>query len=211
MKLQNKTGLRFEFLDNGSVRTIEAGGMRINLKPGSPFSLPGTNIFLRRRTEPAGFTPLLSPGSNSRFRVDKDRYLAKSSWSGLEYTCMLSLSEQSNSWRWQVDITNKAGDRTELDVVYLQDIALKPAGPGPVNEYYVSQYLERRILEDPAFGKVVCCRQNMKEPTGHPWLMLACPGGAAYPGNGTLQRLAARHRIARCVQHGGGDGTAKRI
>jgi cellobiose phosphorylase len=50
---------------------------------------------------------------------------------------------------------------------------------GLINEYYISQYLERLILEDEKFGSVICCRQNSKEPTGHPWLMLTCKNGAA--------------------------------
>ena len=41
-----------------------------------------------------------------------------------------------------------------------------------------AQYLERRILEDKIFGAVACCRQNMKESTGHPWFMLACKNTA---------------------------------
>jgi cellobiose phosphorylase len=45
---------------------------------------------------------------------------------------------------------------------------------GLINEYYVSQYLERRILNDKNYGAVVCCRQNMKESIGNPWLMIAC-------------------------------------
>ncbi len=57
-------------------------------------------------------------------------------------------------------------------------LALKPINSGLINEYYVSQYLERRILEDKKFGSVICCRQNMKESTGYPWLMIACKNGA---------------------------------
>jgi len=34
------------------------------------------------------------------------------------------------------------------DLIYVQDAGLKPVTNGLINEYYVSQYLERRILED---------------------------------------------------------------
>ena len=156
--------------------------MRINLKPGSPFSEAGTNIYLRRKTYPSIFTPLLGPGSNSRFSLEEDHYVASGNWEGLEYTCTLRLSGRSQSWQWLVEIKNTTGEKAELDLVYLQDIALKPSNSGLVNEYYVSQYLERRILEDPRFGAVVCCRQNMKEPAGHPWLMMACGNGQLHNG-----------------------------
>src|SRR5690606_31467092 len=61
----------------------------------------------------------------------------------------------------------------------LQDAGLKACSQGLVNEYYVSQYTERRIPDDPDAGKVVCCRQNMKESGGWPWLMMASLGRAA--------------------------------
>ena len=89
-----------------------------------------------------------------------------------------SLSKTSLSWQWEVEVKNTSGQPVELDLIYLQDVALKPIKSGLINEYYVSQYLERRILEDKKFGSVVCCRQNMKESTGHPWLMMACKNGA---------------------------------
>ena len=34
------------------------------------------------------------------------------------------------------------------------------------------------ILEDRSYGSVVCCRQNMKESVGNPWLMIACKNRA---------------------------------
>ncbi|MEI7983875.1 MAG: hypothetical protein WCI71_19675, partial [Bacteroidota bacterium] len=66
----------------------------------------------------------------------------------------------------------------DLDLIYVQDAGLKQISDGLVNEYYVSQYLERRILEDKNLISVICCRQNMKESVGNPWLMMACRNGA---------------------------------
>jgi cellobiose phosphorylase len=90
----------------------------------------------------------------------------------------LRLSDKSLSWQWQVEVANTTSDIVEMDLVCLQDIGLKAISTGPVNEYYVSQYLERRVLHDPGCGAVVCCRQNMKEVTGHPWIMIACANSA---------------------------------
>jgi cellobiose phosphorylase len=64
-------------------------------------------------------------------------------------------------------------EAVELDLIYVQDVGLRGAGAGNVNEHYVSQYLERRVFEDRQRGCVVCCRQNMKEAAGNPWLMIA--------------------------------------
>ena len=174
MNIKNPAGLSFDFLENGSIRSIEAAPIRISLKAGTPFTKAGSNLYLRKRTSPFEYTALLGPGSNSRFEILGDSYSAWGSWAGLDYECRLRLSEKSRSWQWRVDISNNSEDPAELDLFYVQDIGLKPISDGLTNEYYVSQYLERRILEDIHHGAVICCRQNMKEPTGHPWLMMAC-------------------------------------
>ena len=101
---------------------------------------------------------------------------------------MLQLSNNSLSWQWSVEIKNTSGDPVELDLIYVQDVGLKPVNAGLINEYYVSQYLERSILEDKKYGAVICCRQNMKESTGNPWLMMACK-------NGSRGRQYRRHAV----------------
>ena len=178
MTLKNSLGLSFEFLNNGSLKSMEAHPIRISLKAATPFSKPGTNLYLRKRNKPFEFTALLGPEGNSLFKMAGDAFIARGSWAGLDYTCVLRLSKNSLSWQWSVDIKNLSDNPVELDLIYVQDAGLKPVNAGLINEYYVSQYLERRILEDKIFGAVACCRQNMKESTGHPWFMLACKNTA---------------------------------
>ena len=176
--IKNPDGLSFEFLENGSVKSIEADPIRISLKATTLYSRPGTNIYLRKRSSPFEFTALMGPESNSNFSFIEGRYLARGSWAGIEYTCALQLSGENLSWQWIIEIENTFPSALELDLIYVQDIGLKPLNSGLINEYYVSQYLERRMLEDKKYGPVLCCRQNMKESTGHPWLMLGCRNGA---------------------------------
>jgi cellobiose phosphorylase len=178
MILKNSLGLSFEFLENGSLKSLQADRIRISLKSGTPFSKPGANLYLRKRGKPFEFTALLGPQSNSSFKITNDAFVAAGRWAGLDYTCMLQLSNRSLSWQWRVEVTNHSGTPMELDLIYLQDAGLKPVNAGLINEYYVSQYLERRLLKDSVYGVVACCRQNMKEATGHPWFMLACKNGA---------------------------------
>ena len=165
-------------LENGSIKSIKVAPIRISLKPATPFSKSGANLYLRKRAKPFEYTALLGPESNSRFKVSKDSFIVEGSWSGLDYLCSLQFSKKSLSWQWQIDIDNVSGDAVELDLIYVQDAGLKPVSNGLVNEYYVSQYLERRILEDKNHGSVICCRQNMKESVGNPWLMMACENAA---------------------------------
>jgi cellobiose phosphorylase len=178
MTLKNSLGLSFEFLKNGSLKSIEVDPIRISLKAETLFSKPGTNLYLRKRKKAFEFTALLGPEGNSLFKMAADAFIARGSWAGLDYTCVLQLSKNSLSWQWSVDIKNLSDNPVELDLIYVQDAGLKPVNAGLINEYYVSQYLERRILEDKIFGAVACCRQNTKESTGHPWFMMACKNTA---------------------------------
>jgi cellobiose phosphorylase len=178
MKIKNSSGLSFEFLENGSIKHIEVDPIRISLKSATPYSKPGTNLFLRKRTNPMEFIPLLGPESSSKFQIKEHAFMAKGNWDGIDYTCVLQLSPKSKSWQWSIDINNTSTNNSELDLIYLQDVGLKPITNGLTNEYYVSQYLERLVVEDPHFGSVVYCRQNMKESVGNPWLMIACKNRA---------------------------------
>lgn len=178
MKIKNSHGLTFDFLENGSVRCIEAGPVRISLKTSTHFSGSGTNIFLRKRKNPIEYTALLGPESNSRFKLNAGSFIAEGHWVGLEYTCVLQLSQKSLSWQWHIEIINVTADEVELDLIWVQDAGLKPVTDGLINEYYVSQYLERIILEDNKYGQVICCRQNMNEAGGNPWLIMACKNTA---------------------------------
>ncbi len=178
MTLKTSLGLSFAFLENGSLKSIGAEPIRISLKAATPFSKPCTNLYLRKRRTTFAFAALLGPESNSLFKMADDAFIARGSWAGLDYTCVLQLSKKSLSWQWSVDIANRSDDPVELDLIYVQEAGLKSVNAGLVNEYYVSQYLERRILADKTFGAVACCRQNMQESTGHPWFMLACKNTA---------------------------------
>ena len=176
--LKNPLGLTFEFLENGSLKSIKVDPIRLSLKAATPFSKPGMNLYLRNREKPFAFIALLGPESNSLFKVVGDAFVAGGSWAHLDYTCELRLSDSSLSWRWSVDIKNRSDNPVELDVIYVQDAGLNSVNSWLINEYYAAQYLERRILHDKIFGAVACCRQNMKEATGHPWFMLGCQNQA---------------------------------
>lgn len=88
MKITNPQGLTFNFLENGLVKSISAGPIRINLKEETPFSGLGTQIYLRKKSGSITYTPLLGPESNSQFKFEDNRFIAKGNWSGLDYTCL---------------------------------------------------------------------------------------------------------------------------
>ncbi len=194
MKVRNSLGLTFDFHENGSIKSIETSQLRISLRATTIFSRPGTNIYLRKRGVSSGYTPLLGPNRHQRFRIEDNTYLSTGLWAGLEYTCLLRLSGKSLSWQWTIDINNISGGTVELDLIYVQDVGLKSLTAGTINEYYVSQYIERRILEDKDYGSVICCRQNMKESLGNPWLMMACRNGAETASTDGMQFYGKTYR-----------------
>jgi 1,2-beta-oligoglucan phosphorylase len=178
MNIKNHTGLNVEFLENGAIKCIKASSVRISMRETSPFSEPGVNVFLRKHADTIEYIPLTGPESRGTFNLTDNEYISQGNWGGVEYLCLLQLSEKSLSWQWNIRISNNSGEVARFDLVCVQDVGLKAADSGTVNEYYVSQYIERLILKDDKHGPVICCRQNMKEYSGHPWLMTACKGGA---------------------------------
>lgn len=195
MNIRNEAGLRAEILENGAVGWMEASPVMISLRRASVYSGAYANVWLRRKGNRRWLLPLTGPGSISRFRVAGGIFFAEGNHDGIGYVCTLRLSDKSLSWEWRTDLRNSSGEDAEVDLVCLQDAGLKTASPGLVNEYYVSQYTERRILEDPVHGKVVCCRQNMKESGGHPWMMLASLGRAASACTDGMQFYGKSYRV----------------
>jgi 1,2-beta-oligoglucan phosphorylase len=179
MNIKNSSGLSVDFLDNGSVKSIDIAPIRIGTGVYTEFSRPGCMVWLRKKSDPYHFTGLIGPGSNSLFTFNGNKYVAKGSWEGIDFTCTIQLSNFSTSWMWSISLTNSSASTFEGDLYLVQETGLKPASSGLNNEQYISQYLERRILPDKTYGSVICCRQNMKEPTGNPWLMMACRNSAS--------------------------------
>lgn len=187
MKISNPPGLVFRFSDSGAVQDIEVDPIRINLRTPALFSRAGANLYLRKLGSPCTYVALLGPESPSRFCVANGVFEARGSWAGLDYQCVLELANSELvhdlavpglAWRWHVRVCSQLDRPTLVDLIYVQDVGLKAKAPGLLNELYVGQYVERRVFEDPQHGSVVCCRQNMRESVGHPWLMIACTGRA---------------------------------
>ncbi|HPD96335.1 MAG TPA: amylo-alpha-1,6-glucosidase [Tenuifilaceae bacterium] len=196
MKINNSLGLSVELLENGIIKSIVADPIRVGLRNVSIYAKPLSNIFLRKiSSNNIEFIPLWGPESPSQYYISNNAFKAEGTWMSVNYSCILTLSEKSLSWQWQIDIVNNSEQDFKFDLIYLQDVGLKPATETSINEYYVSQYTERLILNDKTFGKVVCCRQNMKGPTGNPWLMLACKNATESACTDGMQFYGNRYRV----------------
>lgn len=188
MIVTNPLGLVFKFSDSGAVQSIDVDPIRISMRPPSALSRSCANLYLRKRGSSPSYTPLWGALSSSRFGKTPDGgFAARGSWAGLEYECLLTPARSQLSWQWRVRVDSRLDEAVELDLIYVQDVGLRAATAGMVNELYVSQYVERRVLEDPRHGAVVCCRQNAKESVGHPWLQIACASRAVAASTDGLQ------------------------
>lgn len=179
MILSNYSGLVFSFLENGYIKNIDAGRIRINLKSGNVYDQPGTQLYLRRKSSVGiEYAPLLGPHNGNIISNAGDSIIVKGVWKGIEYVCQLQLSEKSTSWKWQINLHNTTSESVVMDVIWKQEVGLKNLNDGLVNEYYVAQYVERTLLSDKTHGTVIACRQNTREVTGYPWMMMASMGKA---------------------------------
>lgn len=187
MIVTNPLGLTFTFSHHFALQSIALDPIRISLNTPSAFCRPCANLYLRRRGNDPAYTPLLGPESPSRYQLSDGHLVARGSWAGLDYECLLLPAMTQLSWQWRVRVASQLNQAVELDLLHVQDVGLKANTPGAVNEYYVSQYLERRVFEHPQYGSVICCRQNMRESVGHPWLMVACTSRAVAASTDGLQ------------------------
>ncbi|MDB4987461.1 MAG: hypothetical protein JWN04_2639 [Myxococcaceae bacterium] len=187
MIVKNPLGLTFTFSDAFVLQSIEVDPIRISLRAPTALSRPCASLYLRKRGADRAYTQLLGPQSPSHYRASDGHFAARGSWAGLDYECLLVPAQDQLSWQWQVRVESQLEQAVELDLMYVQDVGLKASSPGAVNEYYVSQYLERRVFEHPLYGSVICCRQNMHESVGYPWLLLACTSRAVAASTDGLQ------------------------
>ena len=178
LRLENRAGLRINLLPNGAIGSIEHAGILVNqfrgiLPEGAPFRL-----WLRNgRT----FFSLLNPAFVDAFGLDGRR---RAVWHGRQaawtWQVLLELDAARPSWTWHVEVAHREARARPVDVLLAQDVGLASLQHARINENYNAQYIDHAPLPHPAWGTVLCARQNLVQSNGHhPWLALACPTGAA--------------------------------
>lgn len=193
-QIENEAGLVVHFLRDGRVKSIETKQIRLSLKQADILTDTGCQLYLRKRSDEIKSIALTGGDSGGLFRIHEGGYHAGTEWENLNIETYLELSQTDTAYRWRIEIKNSGSLPVDLDVVYRQDVGLKTKHDGLVNEYYVSQYLERRILNHKEHGAVVCCRQNMLESTGNPWLLL---GSKHFAGSGSTDGMQFYGKIYR--------------
>lgn len=174
----NGVGLSAFFHPNARMKCIEGGGIRVGLRETSAFSRDGNGLYLRLPGEKEELISLTDPRFDPMFCSEDRMMRMKGVFRELDYQACLELSSEKLNWQWTVQWVNHSANPVQLAMVCINDVGLKQSGSQVSNEYYFSQYIERRIFKHPVYGSVVCCRQNMNEKGGYPWLLAACKQGA---------------------------------
>ena len=176
VRLVGAGGLSVTVNANGSVGRMECGDTSVNLFSGNELEGGPANLYLRSHGSRAGieFTPLLGPRSptRSRLRGAENRWVGAGTWHAIRYTVTLTLSGSAPAWFWHVNIENASEASRNLDLIYVQDIALAPYGTVRLNEYYVSQYVDHTALAHEERGWVVASRQNLAAANRNPWCIV---------------------------------------
>ena len=173
-RLTSPSGLRAELNVNGSLRRLDCESLTLSLFVGNEVEGGPTNLYLRRHTDPIEWTALLGPTSPTRFHVDPatGRLMGAGSWQGINYSLTLILAQSKPAWFWHVELENTNAKPQQVDLTYVQDIALASYGGIRLNEFYVSQYLDHTPLKHPKQGVMVATRQNQAADGRFPWSLI---------------------------------------
>lgn len=216
LRLGNAAGIAVEVNANGSLRRFDCGAVSLLLFIGSEIEGGPANLYLRARAQPGApwrCTSLLGPNSPTRLGADPagGGLSATGSWMQIDYVLRLALAPDRCAWFWQLALTNTGAETRELDLTYVQDIALAPYGAVRMNEYFVSQYLDHAPLSDPTRGWVVATRQNQAVDGRHPWSLLGSLRRAVAFSTDALQFHGLASRAGRPLPALQGDLPAQRL
>jgi 1,2-beta-oligoglucan phosphorylase len=178
--LISKGALDFYFLPGGGLYEIRRNNLMINLFSGTIFDYSPTNIYLRVFCHKNGINsmPLLGPGAVSKITASKNSICAEGHFKGINYRVDF-FPGNNEEWFWKVTLKNNSEEKVVADLVYYQDVAISNRDAVRRNEYYISQYIDHRVIEHKDTGFVLCSRQNEKVEETNPLLITACLGGAS--------------------------------
>lgn len=196
-RISNASGLSIAALPNGCLFAIEhrdaRGRTLINQIQGAPLDGGIARLYLRVRLPEPKVFEIAGPGARVAFAAAADRFSWTGETAGLRHSVTLWLHPDRNLWLWAVALT--AGERpVHCDAILVQDLGLGNDGFVMNNEAYASQYIDHHVLRHPACGPVVLSRQNLPQPTGHPWSAHGCLDRAASFATDAMQFIGPRSR-----------------
>src|SRR5262245_14308143 len=108
LRLVSPSGLTALMNANGSLRKLECGPVVLNLFPGSEVEGGPGNLYLRRRSTRAAWTPLLGPESPLAFVLGDGGVYGRGDWEGIEISLAFVLAASAPAWFWHIELQSRS-------------------------------------------------------------------------------------------------------
>lgn len=197
-ELASQSGLVAQITPGGALFALRHGPTLINQFLPGPAEDGLFRLILRWRAGDgaAGWAPLVGSGVAHRGRGPLSFEWSHAPCAGLQSTVTLTVHPEQAAWAWRVQLANGTGGRLNVDVLHAQDLGLGDEAAVRNSEAFTSQYIDLLPLEDAQLGWVILARQNQPMAGGrHPWLAVACAGGAAAFCTDARQFFGSDHRL----------------
>ncbi|ABZ94827.1 Cellobiose phosphorylase [Leptospira biflexa serovar Patoc strain 'Patoc 1 (Ames)'] len=159
--LQNKSGLKIQFLSNLSLHSIFFQNLLVNLYFGNELEHSVANLYLCFHTD--GNTksiPLFSPLGSPIVRTSEKIISIERNVDGFRIKIKLELHPKQNCWKIETNIQNLNPESYAVSLVYTQDFGLCDPSSARLNEAFVSHYIHHEVILNPQYGYSILSRQN---------------------------------------------------
>ena len=198
LELASRSGLVAQVTPGGALFAIRHGATLVNqLLPG-PAEDGLFRLLLRWRTKEgkSGWSPLTGSGVAHCSRGPSSVEWTQSHAQGLRSKVTLTVHPEQAAWAWHVRLDSSGKGPVNVDVLLAQDLGLSDETAVRNSEAFTSQYIDLLPVEDEKLGWAILARQNQATSGGgHPWLAVACEGGAEAFCTDARQFFGSDHRL----------------
>lgn len=151
----------------------------------------------RAKDGTTGWAPLVGSGVAHRSRSSTSIEWTLSPSAGLWSRVTLTVHPNKAAWAWRVHLVNTTAAYLNVDILLAQDLGLGDETAVRNSEAFTSQYIDVLPVADGQLGWTILARQNQPMAGGcHPWLAVACAGGASAFCTDARQFFGSDHRVA---------------
>ena len=197
-ELRSRSGLAVQVSPCGAIFAIRHGATLVNQVLPGPAEGGLFRLIVRWRgaAGAGGWAPVAGPPVPHRAQGPTAVVWAHAPSRGLWSRATLAVHPQEAAWVWRVRVSSTARASLDVDILLAQDLGLGDEAAVRNSEAFTSQYIDMLPVEDARFGWTILARQNQAMAGGcHPWIALACPGGAEAFCTDGAQFFGADHRL----------------
>jgi len=199
IELASRSGLLAQVTAAGAPFAFRHGATLISQVLPGPSEEGLFRLILRWRSRDGttGWAPLVGTGIAHRVRGSSSIEWTHLPSQGLWSRVTLTVHPDTAAWSWRVHLVNETASRLNADVLLAQDLGLGDEAAVRNSEAFTSQYIDFLPVEDAKLGWTILARQNQPAAGGrHPWLAVACAGGAAAFCTDGRQFFGSDHRLS---------------